>query len=260
MKNLTTELTRLYLVPDGGQPGEGGMLNRDGSVKAMVLELSGPADWRVLSSVWQGVQRDLGLPAPAIAVSGTDGLQLWFSMDAPVSSAQAIQFLNMLKAKYLGDITSNRIKHFPFEGVPGGAFVHAPRVPEQRPSNGNWSAFISSDLASIFGNEPWLDVQPNQEAQAEILMRITPIKLAQFQKLVEQHTDLVQVAVVQDPSPQASPADEMKFYCVKDLGSNINLGGIDPKVFLENVMRNPDVPLLIRVEAAKALLPSITAT
>ena len=54
----------------------------------MVLELTGPADWDVLSAVWRGVQADLELPAPAIAVSGTDGLQLWFSLEAPVPAAQ----------------------------------------------------------------------------------------------------------------------------------------------------------------------------
>ena len=131
-------------------------------------------------------------------------------------------------------------------------------MPEQKASNGNWSAFISSDLASIFGDEPWLDVQPNQEAQAEILMRIKPMKLAQFQQMAEQPATPERPVSNQNKAPPVIPADELESYCVKDLGSNINLDGVDPKAFLENVMRNPDVPLLIRVEAAKALLPSFS--
>jgi hypothetical protein len=36
----------------------------------MVLELARPAEWPPLARVWQAVQAELGLPAPAIAVSG----------------------------------------------------------------------------------------------------------------------------------------------------------------------------------------------
>ena len=51
-----------------------------GRVRALVLELGRPADWDALLAVWQGVQADLALPAPTIAVSGTDAYQLWFSV------------------------------------------------------------------------------------------------------------------------------------------------------------------------------------
>ena len=35
------------------------------------------------------VQADLALPAPAIAVTGSDGVQLWFSLVQPVQPGQA---------------------------------------------------------------------------------------------------------------------------------------------------------------------------
>ena len=95
MNRLQSELHRLYLAD------ESGLLDEQGRVRAMVLELTGPADWDVLSAVWRGVQADLELPAPAIAVSGTDGLQLWFSLEAPVPAAQAQAFLAALCAHYL---------------------------------------------------------------------------------------------------------------------------------------------------------------
>lgn len=253
MKNLTTELNRLYFVSDAQQPGEATMRSRDGSVKAMVLELSGPADWRVLSAVWHGVQQDLDLPAPAIAVSGSNGLQLWFSIDESAPVIHAIGFLKMLVLKYLGGVARNRINCFPAEGEMPGTVVHASQVPEQQGLSGNWSAFIHPDLASIFGSEPWLDVQPNPEAQAEILRRLRSMKFSQFQKLTGQRIDLDRGLPDQDH--EANPEDEMKSYCDQDAGNSWNLGQLKPKGFLENVMRDPKVPLLIRVEAAKALLP-----
>ena len=68
----------------------------DGTVRAMVLELVRPADWTLLSTLWRGVQTDLELPAPAIAVSGIDAYRLWFSLAEPASAAQARAFLEAL--------------------------------------------------------------------------------------------------------------------------------------------------------------------
>ena len=84
MNRLNTELRRLYLVSHAEDVDTGAappaLVGREGQVRALVLGLARPADWSALSAVWQGVQADLELPAPAIAVAGTDGLQLWFSL------------------------------------------------------------------------------------------------------------------------------------------------------------------------------------
>ena len=90
MDRLPTELQRLFLPRSPGGD----------RVRGPVLELLRPLGWETIGRVWEGVQVDLGLPAPAIAVSGTDACQLWFSLaeDATVSEAQA--FLEGVRTRY----------------------------------------------------------------------------------------------------------------------------------------------------------------
>ena len=73
MNRLQAEQQRLYLSHDSGP-------------RALMLALAQPGSWAGLAKVWQGVQADLELPAPAIAVSGTDSYQLWFSLAQPVAA------------------------------------------------------------------------------------------------------------------------------------------------------------------------------
>jgi len=105
MNRLQAELQRLYF----SGPEEPALAGADGRVRAMVLELARPASWDRLATLWRGVQADLELPAPAIAVSGIDGYQLWFSLSEPVPAARATAFLESLRRRYLGDVAPERI-------------------------------------------------------------------------------------------------------------------------------------------------------
>jgi hypothetical protein len=83
MNRLQLEVHRPYATrPSAGldatAPDESRLVDSSGAVRAMVLEVAGPADWDATSRVWRGVQADLELPAPAVAVTGKDGYQLWF--------------------------------------------------------------------------------------------------------------------------------------------------------------------------------------
>ena len=113
MNRLQAEFHRLYLPPspDGRSHdfGEPGLIGAEGRMRAMVLGLARPADWPELSALWRGVQADLELPAPAIAVNGVDGYQLWFSLSEPVPVAQAHAFLDALRQRYLGTIAPDRL-------------------------------------------------------------------------------------------------------------------------------------------------------
>ncbi len=127
MNRLQAEFQRLYLPhsPDGPaiDCGESGLIGADGRVRAMVLGLARPADWKTLSALWRGVQADLKLPAPAIAVNGIDGYQLWFSLSEPVPVAHAQAFLDGLRQRYLGNIALDRLAMLP------GVDVSAPWKP-----------------------------------------------------------------------------------------------------------------------------------
>ena len=136
MSRFNAEFSRLYLAPEQVH-----LLAADGKVKAMVLELARPADWAALSLLWHGAQHDLALPAAAIAVSGTDGLQLWFSVAEPVSATDAANFLMALQSKYLSAIPAKRMGVYPSPAsLATGNATHARAVPAVQEGTANWSA------------------------------------------------------------------------------------------------------------------------
>lgn len=242
MTTLKAEQRRLYLVDQVAAPSQSdeptSLTTADGCTRAMVLELARPADWGVLSTVWQGVQADLDLPAPAIAVSGVDGFQLWFSLAEPVGIAQAQAFLESLRLRYLGAIAPARI------GLMPSATHHAPLVPVEQHGTGLWSAFVAPDLAPIFSDSPWLDVCPSAEAQANVLARLKSIKPAVFQALLGRICPTDKPAIEAPgsiPVTAPSPGSQGK--------------GLHPRQFLLDVMNDPAMAMNLRIEAAKALLP-----
>lgn len=252
MSRFNAEFSRLYVVPEPASPAQGRLVATDGTVKAMVLELARPADWSALSIVWQAIQSEWELPAAAIAVSGTDGLQLWFSVSEPVSVLDAADFLIALQNKYLSAIPARRIGVYP-SGASAAteAVVHARAVPAVNESTGNWSAFVSSDLASVFGEEPWLDIAPNLDQQADILSRLKSIKLPQFRDVLGRL-----VAAQRPAAPQAVSADGEP-HGGDTTASPHDATRMTPQAFLMQVMNDPGIGWTDRIEAAKALLPYV---
>ena len=224
MTRLQAEINRLYL-PHGAA---GQLIDEQGRVRAAVLELARPAEWPALSAVWRGVQADLKLPAPAIAVNGIDGYQLWFSLAEAVPAAQATAFLDALRQRYLVDIAAKRIGQTPT----AGALTPAPTL------SGQWSAFVAADLAPVFADEPWLDTPPSPDGQADLLCRLASITGADFRASMEQL-----VLTTTGPTGPTSTA------------SKPTSAGLDPRRFLIDVLNDDTVALGLRIEAAKALLP-----
>ncbi|MGN6526252.1 MAG: hypothetical protein ACTHL8_07670 [Burkholderiaceae bacterium] len=217
MTPLQTEQGRLY--PPATEDG----------VRTLVLELALPASWDALGRAWQGVQADLALPAPAIAVSGDDGLQLWFALARPVAPAAGAAFLEALRMRYLPDVRPAHVR----------ARTSAPAVPPVSTGPERWSAFVTPDLASVFADTPWLDVAPGEEGQAAILRALQPIAPAAFE------TALVRLgAHRRDEAP--APADP-----AAAARAPVHA---DPVRFLARVMNDESAPLALRVDAAKALL------
>ena len=246
MNRLQSELRRLYMPqPGAGQgtdPDEPDLIDSCGRVRAMILELARPADWAALSKVWHGVQADLGLPAPGIAVSGQDSFQLWFSLAEPVPAPKAIAFLESLRTSYLGDIKAQRVVLMPAvdAALPLQA-RHARLVPAQQANSGHWSAFVAPDLAPVFADEPWLDIPPSPDGQSDLLSRLKTIPLADFQRVLERLLPATVPGLFQQGSGMADVAG----------------AGLGPKRFLLGVMNDDTVALALRIEAAKALLPHI---
>ncbi|MDO9146832.1 MAG: hypothetical protein Q7U52_04065 [Hydrogenophaga sp.] len=248
MTRLQTEYQRLYLSPDADVAAP--TLNgSDGQVRAMVLALCGPADWARLAPVWRGVQADLGWPAPAIAVNGVDAFELWFSLVQPVPLAEATACLQGLRERYLAEVKPGRVRLWP--GADAAPWT-APRIPAQQAPE-RWSAFVAPDLAAVFGgDDPSLDFQPGDDAQAELLSRLASIPPAEWPAALAQlqpaepagFTAMSAPAAPPTHAPTAGPAH-----------TTLNGPYPDPRRFLLDVMNDPSVALALRIEAAKALLP-----
>lgn len=220
MTRLQSQWQRLYSTP----PSDGAA-----GVRALVLEQSRPADWQTLSAVWRGVQTELSLPAPAIAVSGTDGFQLWFSLADPVPATRACQFLSLLCARYLAAVAPARLTLWPQQDA------LAPPVPAEQPGTGNWSAFVAPDLAPVFEDTPWLDIPPGDDAQADVLSGLQPIRRAAFDEAFAQLSSSAPA-----PTPPAT--------------AQASASAPSPEQFLTQAMNDVRVDMALRIEAAKALL------
>lgn len=255
MNRLQSELHRLYLSrpADGADPVSSELLDAHGRTRALVLEVARPADWEPLARAWRGVQAELELPAPAVAVSGTDGLQLWFSLVEPVAPRDAHAFLEALRLRFLAELPPARVRLMPSETSAAPA-AHAALVPAEQAQEGRWSAFVSPDLAALFSETPWLDLPPGIDGQADLLSRLKSIGQAGFDEAL---------ARLAPPAPESGGAEGR----APDPGARIAepapgrtpappapAGAQEPREFLLRVMRDETVALALRIEAAKALL------
>jgi len=232
MTPLQFELDRLYGL--GASAARGADPAKAQGVRALVLELRPPAGWAQLSSLWTGVQADLGFPPPAIAVSGVDALQLWFSLESPTLPSAGELFLRGLRARYLPDVGSTHVR----------LIADAARLPSAPPletSPNRWSAFVAPDLASVFADTPWLDFPPNGEGQATLLRALEPIRQVAFEAAPSRLGVMEEV-----------PAD-LKLSDLPKVATS-EQGGADAERFLRSVMNDESVPMALRIEAAKGLL------
>jgi hypothetical protein len=246
---LSAELQRLYHLPGGtAAPGEPAMrlVDSQGRVRAMVLSLSRPADWSVLAAVWRGVQSDLDLPAPAIAVNGVDAYELWFSLADPVPLAQAQAFLLDLRQRYLAGVKAHRVGMRPsLDG--SNAITSTALIPAAQGDAGHWSAFVAPDLAAVFGDEPLLDLPPGEDQQAELLSRLKCIPPSGFEAALDLMQATPQATEPAAPAPARASAPLARAPAAKGHYE-------DPRLFLQDVMNDLSVPIASRIEAAKALL------
>jgi hypothetical protein len=264
MNRLQDELRRLYLVGSPSLPGRVDavqgtsapaasppLIDAAGNTRALVLQLARPASWSEVSALWRSVQVDLDLPAPAIAITGIDALQLWFSLREPVPISRATTFLRTLCRVHLPDVKPDRLAVFP-DANPSGAGGHA-HLPPMQVRAECWSAFIAPDLAPLFDGEPWLDHPPGTDAQADLLSRIESASADAFERACARLEDgeQAQRAVAQAKAPAQAEGGEAR-------AQQAPSSQQDAEQFLIGVMNDRTVDMHLRIEAAKALLPHTT--
>ena len=143
--------------------------------------------------------------------------------------------LRTLCQRYLTDLPAKHIQCWPVMS-PSPESAH-PSLPPQQQQAEQWSAFIARDLAPVFEDTPWLDLQPGDDAQADMLGQLRSISSAMW----SQSTVLWRTPVAEAPCAEAQAVAS-------------SFGDHDPKAFLLRVMNDPAVDMALRIDAAKALL------
>ena len=188
MQKLISELTRLYLPADVfsrdvlaqrmlGQTASAIGLTSDDATRAIVIafpKMQGGDDdqhWSLLCAVANALQAELGLPAPAVSVSGVDGYALWLSLEAPMPKVQAQAFLELLRTAYFPQID-------PGVDAVGGPVELPPCLNQD---TGKWAAFIHPGMGASFADEAGLEMAPPFAGQSAFLEGLHGISAAQFQ-------------------------------------------------------------------------------
>ncbi|QBE65964.1 hypothetical protein [Pseudoduganella lutea] len=212
MQELIAQLLRLYLpagapVPQGleahleGRATHAFDLVRDGAVRAIVIpferqrDADGAMQWERLCAVANALQGELGLPAPAVSISGAAGFRLWLSFERPMPIVQAQVLLDLVRTAYCPDMP-------PLTGI--GAPIELP--PCRNAATDKWAAFIHPGMGASFADEPALDMMPPLAAQVAFLQGLQPIDDEQLRHAL----DILQAAqpeTVPAPAPRAAATE-----------------------------------------------------
>jgi hypothetical protein len=245
MQKLMSELTRLYLPAGAVSPqalarhvlGETtlaiDLAAGDGLVRAMVIRFPRMANgepaqhWVRLCATANGLQAELGLPAPAVSISGADGYGLWLSLETPIPIAQAQDFLELLHQTYFQDMELRLDA--------ASAPVELP--PCLNPSTGKWAAFIHPGMGAAFADESGLEMAPPLAGQAGFLEGVESIGEAQFKHafamLRQSHAlaPLVGAPVMSAPQSQRATAADgllLKDATLEDIVRFLHAKKIEP--------------------------------
>lgn len=207
MHKLISELRRLYLLNDHRYDDESlerhlrgeatlsiDLADAAGFTRALVIDFRKAGDeqrWTRLCDVANTLQTELGLPAPAVSVSGGDSYGLWLSLASPIPVAQARRFLALLHKAYLEDEPI----------TPGSTIVEIP--PCQHVATGLWAAFINPGMGASFAEELGLEMQPPVAAQAAFLEGLQSIGDTEFKQALGRLQQ--KQAAVAPPATTATP-------------------------------------------------------
>lgn len=257
MNPLLPQLRRLFLHPqhlpvaEDGLPERIGLVGPDGGVRTLVLGLAASLGWETVAQVCAGVQEDLALPLPVLAVSPRAGFQLWFSLAEAVPLAQARAFLEGLRGRYLAGLPAERLTL-----LPDGTATGVEGVPALEAGSGRWSAFVDPSMGGMFGTETWLEMAPGLDRQAEVLAGFVSIGAADFARALESLKLTPEAGAGSGAAPAGPAAPDETPPPPRPVGHlAVGSGFADPRSFLLAVMNDVSASAEQRIEAAKALLP-----
>ncbi|WP_051293971.1 hypothetical protein [Pseudoduganella violaceinigra] len=213
MNKLISELKRLY----GGAS--------DGQTRSMCLGFTRLKDdgeaghWDRLCAVANALQADLGLPAPAVSISGAGAYGLWLSLEKPVPAAQAQEFMELVRAAYCPEMKA--------AADLGSAPVVLP--PGLNHVSGKWAAFIHPGMGASFAGDEGLEMQPPEAGQLGLLEGLKSIDAAQFAHALAQLRPFA--SSVPQPAPAGGVAPEgllLKDATLEEIVSFLHSKNIEP--------------------------------
>lgn len=188
MQKLVSELSRLYLSPGAispavltermlGQSSEPvSLASPGGGVRAIMIPFQKMSEgedsrhWTRLCELANALQAELGLPAPAVSISSSDGFGLWLSLAWPAPAETVREFVSLLRAVYCSGAD------MPVDA--GGSGVALPPCLDQ--GTGKWAAFINPGLGASFAEDSGLEMAPPLSGQVALLEHLHSITEAQL--------------------------------------------------------------------------------
>lgn len=256
MNKLESELQRLYFFPSQAWLGAKSesdnphinLITATGLVRCLVISVKDGGAWQQVAALYQGIQDELELPAPAISVSVEDGYQIWFSLAEPVALQLAQDFMEGLCRKYLAETKAAKLKLRPGKA---DALKFVPKIPARQDTSERWSAYIDPTMGSMFVEETWLEMTPILDKQAGMLAGLKSTNTEDFHRALS----TLQTMPETDASPPADKAESSQFQQSSKNTLDIGNGFSNPKNFLLAVMNDPTAKAEQRIQAAIALLP-----
>lgn len=184
---LSTELTRLYRLDGDTDSQPLPLVSAAGLTRTLILEFrrtanqATPRHWDQLCQMANYLQDKLGLPAPAVSISGNNAYRLWLSLAQPVPLTQAHAFLQALCASNFPDLHAAQLNWLPQAGSDDASHLSI-ECPPCLQSNGLWSAFIHPGMGAAFEEEGGLEMPPPAAGQAAFLERLRSISAEQWQQ------------------------------------------------------------------------------
>lgn len=214
MHKLIAELTRLYLA-HGTAPAERQLEQHvrgettlpirlatdDGMTRALVIAFRKQDDadasqhWTDLCVLANALQAELGLPAPAVSISGADGYGLWISLKTPVPTALAQQFLELVRRAYVPGLVLH----------PDSASEPVELPPCMHQDTGKWAAFINPGLGASFAEEAGLEMAPPAAGQVALLEGVQSIGEAQFLQAIAMLQERTESVATAPPARATAP-------------------------------------------------------
>ena len=252
MHSLIAERQRLFALPDQPMPdgAEADLLDlvdADGRVRTLVVGVAAATGWGPVAALCAGVDAELALPPPAVAVAGAAGFQVWFSLAEPVAPAAGQAFLQGLLQRYLPALPAGRVAL----ALPSGA-EELPAIPAVDAAGERWSAFIDPGLGAMFRDEAGLDLPPGRDRQADLLVGVKSWSRADFVRACDELAALVGSATAMTAATDSAPGAVAPL----PTGGWQRVGSAypGPRSFLLAVMNDPGATPEQRLRAAEALL------